>query len=300
MPKSSLLLLLLFTLLVPGTVNAQSPLEVYVVNYPLAYFAERIGGEHVHVVFPAPAEIDPAFWVPNDAVVKAYQNADLIVLNGAGYAKWLQQVSLPMLRTIDSSRQFRHNLIETTSTVTHSHGPGGKHSHTGTAFTTWLDFSQAALQAESIYRALVRKDPANQERYLENFSALENDLLKLDQRMSAACTKGHGVPLLGSHPIYQYLARRYQLDIEMMMWEPNEDPGAQEWQKLASLLQTYRAQSMLWEDVPRAESSRQLAELEVDSLVFSPCFARPREGDFLSVMNSNVEAIEKLFGTASE
>ena len=29
--------------------------------------------------------------------------------------------------------------------------PGGDHSHSGTAFTTWLDFSQAAQQAEAIY-----------------------------------------------------------------------------------------------------------------------------------------------------
>lgn len=300
MTKVCTLLLLLFLSLAPGTVSAQSPLEIYVVNYPLAYFAERIGGDHVHVVFPAPAEIDPAFWVPNEAVVKAYQNADLIVLNGAGYAKWLQHVSLPMLRTIDSSRQFREDLIESKSTVTHSHGPGGEHSHTGTAFTTWLDFSQAAMQAESIYRALARKDPANKKRYLENFSALESDLLELDRRMSAACSKGNGIPLLGSHPIYQYLARRYQLDIKMVMWEPDEDPGVKEWQKLTLLLQTHRAKSMLWEDVPHAESSRHLAELEVQSLVYSPCFARPREGDFLSVMNSNVDALERLFDKASE
>ena len=31
------------------------PLSVFVVNYPLQYFAERIGGEHVEVVFPAPS-----------------------------------------------------------------------------------------------------------------------------------------------------------------------------------------------------------------------------------------------------
>ena len=34
--------------------DSAGPLTVYVVNYPLQYFAERIGGEHVEVVFPAP------------------------------------------------------------------------------------------------------------------------------------------------------------------------------------------------------------------------------------------------------
>ena len=39
---------------------AAEKLTVYVVNYPLQYFAERIGGGHVKVVFPAPfAPITP-------------------------------------------------------------------------------------------------------------------------------------------------------------------------------------------------------------------------------------------------
>jgi hypothetical protein len=44
---------------------AAGPLNVYVVNYPLKYFAERIGGEHVKVEFPAPADVDPAYWNPD-------------------------------------------------------------------------------------------------------------------------------------------------------------------------------------------------------------------------------------------
>ncbi len=63
-------------------------LSVYVVNYPLKYFAERIGGDLVEVQFPAPADEDPAFWKPAAEVVTAYQQADVILLNGAGYAKW--------------------------------------------------------------------------------------------------------------------------------------------------------------------------------------------------------------------
>ncbi|WP_136797484.1 metal ABC transporter substrate-binding protein [Desulfosediminicola ganghwensis] len=300
MAKACTLLLFLFSVLLPVAGYAESRLQVYVVNYPLAYFAERIGGANVEVVFPAPAGIDPAFWLPDKATISGYQNADLIIINGAGYAKWLDNVSLPMLRTIDSSRQFRDKLIETESTVTHSHGPGGEHSHTGIAFTTWLDFFQAVMQAESVYQAFVRKDPANTAEYAANFGSLKEDLQELDRRMTAACAKSDGVPLLGSHPVYQYLARRYELNLEMVMWEPGEEPGAGEWQKLEQLLAHHPAKAMLWEDTPLAESGQRLAELGVESLVFCPCFARPVEGDFLSVMSSNVANIEWSFGVAAE
>ena len=40
-------------LMLASQVAAAERLSVYTVNYPLAYFAERIGGNHVEVVFPA-------------------------------------------------------------------------------------------------------------------------------------------------------------------------------------------------------------------------------------------------------
>ena len=66
---------------------AGEQLTACVVNYPLQYFAERIGGEHINVVFPAPADVDPAYWMPDTPTITAYQQADLILLNGARYAK---------------------------------------------------------------------------------------------------------------------------------------------------------------------------------------------------------------------
>ena len=60
------------------------PLEIITVNYPLAYFAERILGDHGSVSFPAPADVDPAYWSPAPEIISEYQQADLVLLNGAG------------------------------------------------------------------------------------------------------------------------------------------------------------------------------------------------------------------------
>ena len=56
-----------------------APLIVYTVNYPLRYFAERIGGRLVDVRFPAPSHLDPALWIPDVETVSAYQGADLFL-----------------------------------------------------------------------------------------------------------------------------------------------------------------------------------------------------------------------------
>jgi zinc transport system substrate-binding protein len=66
---------------------AAERLVVYAVNYPLQYFAQRIAGDYAEVVLPVPTGVDPAFWQPDAAGIGGFQRADVILLNGAGYAK---------------------------------------------------------------------------------------------------------------------------------------------------------------------------------------------------------------------
>lgn len=287
-------LLVIFACCVSGYAFAGDRLEVYTVNYPLTYFAERIGGEHVQVVFPAPEGVDPASWTPDQETIRKYQKADLILLNGAGYEKWTKKVSLPITRTIDTSKSFKKDLIHFDTSVTHSHGPEGDHSHSGTAFTTWLDFSQAARQAEAIYKAFARKAPSYTSDFEKNFESLHSDLLELDRRMTALGNKSDGAPLLASHPIYQYMARRYNLNLEMVMWEPNADPGMHEWNHLQRLHSSHPAKYMIWEGEPLVQSKKKLAGFKINSVVFSPCFSVPEKGDFLSVMKANIGNLEAL------
>ena len=61
----------------PSTAQSKKP-TVFVVNYPLAYFARRIGGDSVDVVFPVPDELDPAHWNPDGEAIAAFQSADLV------------------------------------------------------------------------------------------------------------------------------------------------------------------------------------------------------------------------------
>ena len=268
---------------------------VYVVNYPLQYFTERIGAEHVQVVFPAPADEDPAFWKPDANAIAAFQAADLIIINGATYAKWLKTASLPKAKMVDASEGFKANYIEIKDTVTHSHGPGGEHSHAGTAFTTWLDFRQAAQQAQAITAALSRLLPEQQSVFEQRYAELEQALLALDQRLEAIVAKQRTQPLVASHPVYQYLARRYGLNLQSVLWEPEVMPDDEQWQALQSILKTHEAKWMLWEGDPLQASVDKLQTLGVKSLVFDPCGNVPEQGDFLSVMKQNVENLQPAF-----
>jgi zinc transport system substrate-binding protein len=129
---------------------------------------------------------DPDFWMPDAKMIGKYQRADLILLNGANYAKWTDKVSLPLLKTVDTSSAFSTEYILTAKAITHSHGVGGNHNHAGTAFTTWLDFIQAVQQAEAIKNALIDKRPSSRDHFGSNFLVLKQELLALDGELITA------------------------------------------------------------------------------------------------------------------
>jgi len=135
----------------PGVSDGR--LSVFTVSFPLADFARRIGRDLVEVSFPAPPAVDPAYWSPTPDIIVEYQGADIIVLNGAGYAGWVRHASLPRRALVDSSAGFADALITAHDDVTHHHGPEGEHSHASLAFTTWLDPRLAIEQAGAIAEA---------------------------------------------------------------------------------------------------------------------------------------------------
>ena len=282
-------------LLTASIAYSQEKLSVYAVNYPLQYFAQRIAGEQAEVTLPVPAAIDPAFWQPDVAAIANFQQANIILLNGAGYAKWVNRVSLPRRKLVGTSAGFRDRYIHTEGDVTHSHGREGDHSHAGTAFTTWLDFTLAVEQARAVAGALSRQRPGSRDVFEHNLALLEKDLLDLDRRVQEIVATDPDKLLLASHPVYQYFKRRYGLNLQSVMWEPEAMPDTAQWSAVARLLMEHPVRWMVWEGKPAPESVTRLRRMDIDSLVFDPCGNRPGAGDFLSVMQQNIANLRQAY-----
>jgi len=270
-------------------------LRVAVVHYPLAYFAEQIGGDAVEVVFPVPPNVDPAFWEPAPEDVALFQETDLILRNGAGYAGWTRTASLPVSRVIDTGAAFAERLIDQEGLITHSHGPEGDHAHGATAFTTWLDPELATLQAAAVRDALSARRPEQAEAFQARFTALEADLAALDARLAAAVAAAPERAVIFSHPVYDYLTRRYDIRGASLHWEPDSAPSADQWLEIEELAATHEARWLVWEGEPLPASVAGLRERGIESVVFDPCGNRPDEGDLGTVMAANAAALEQVF-----
>lgn len=266
--------------------------DIYVVNEPLRYMAERlVESTWASVVFPISGDVaDPAFWEPDADQITAYQQADLILLNGADYAGWIQAVSLPVSRVVNTSLGFKNQWILEEDGPTHQHGPEGGHSHAGWAFTTWLDFGLAQQQAQAIYEALRQRWPEHESALTQNLVTLTADLQVLDAEMKSLRQQFGNTPVLGSHPVYQYLARAYELRLHSLHWEPDVTPDDPSWQALDAYLKDKPTQWMLWEDTPNAEIQQRLEDRQIQWTVFRPQGGKPSQGDFLSVMRDNIDS----------
>jgi putative ABC transport system permease protein len=268
--------------------------RVAVVNYPLWYFTTRIGGGHFEIVFPIPRQEDPAFWKPDAQAIRQYQQAGLILLNGADYEKWRLTSVLPLAKQAVTSASFADRYMTNGEVITHSHGKEGLHSHGLMDFNTWMDPRQARLQAQSIRDELVRLEPAATKEFDANLRSLEKDLDDLDADLARASAPLGGAPLLGSHPVYHYAARRYGWNLRSVHWEPDEMPSDEEWRKFEKLYAEHPGKIMIWEEDPLPAVAERLRKMGIEPIAFETCASAPEKGNYLTAMKSNAARLAAI------
>lgn len=267
---------------------------IFVSNYPLQYFTQRIAGPLAEVEFPAKDAGDPAYWEPVAEDIAAMQQADLIILNGASYEQWLKNVSLPPSKTFDCTAGLKERLIIEEETVTHSHGAEGEHTHAGTTFTTWMDLALAADQARAIRDKLIAQWPENRSQFESQFAALEKDLLAIDAELQSMTAQSSGITVIFSHPVYQYFQRRYGVKGHSMHWEPGEVPSEAMLEELRHELEHQPTEWMIWEGQPLPETVEKLMSMGIGCAVIDPAGNIPVEGDFLTTWRGNAEAFRQV------
>ncbi|MBW2394656.1 MAG: zinc ABC transporter substrate-binding protein [Deltaproteobacteria bacterium] len=194
---------------------------------------------------------------------------------------------------MDTTAHVRDRLLMQQAAL-HQHGPEGEHSHRSWAGTTWLDPRLAAAQTEALAAALIQRRPASEDAFRANLAVLLSELETLDEELAQTAEALGDTPILYSHPVYDYLQARYELNGRSLVWEPGEAPTERQWRDLREILQEHPAPWMLWEADPLPETAERLAALGIESRVYAPLANRPEEGDWLGVMRANREALSAL------
>lgn len=261
-------------------------LNVYAVNYPLQFFTETIAGTAVTAVFPAPVGENPAEWLPDIDTVIAYQQADLVVLNGSGYAKWLRRYSLPLATRVDTTAAISDRLLPLQGKK-HTHGPGGEHVHEVMAGGTWLDPQLAMAQAEAIHARLVKEVPSATTDFDAGLHELRKVLDDLDSRFAAAFSALKSRKLCFSTGDYAYLNAHYELEGSYVpLAEANVAQAVR-------LLREANCEQLFTQSGTDTALTGSLAEAGIDWQVFDTGAAKPAAGNYVDVMEANLDRLRK-------
>lgn len=258
--------------------------------FPTTWMVRRLAAEHVDVELPVEADADPIFWKPTPEGLRTFQTADLVVVNGADFERWVGTVSLPSRRVVDTAAGFDDQFIRFRSGVAHSHGPSGEHVHEGIDGHTWLAPSLAKQQAAAVADALAELVPAAAESIRSRLPELEAELDALATEI-AAIEQPEGTYFYASHPAYNYLAREAGWRVVNLDLDPESMPSDEEFAAIAAQLENQSATLLLWESEPLPEiAARVQDELGLTSVVFSPSemVDAPLEADYVALQRENL------------
>ena len=271
--------------------------QVITTSWPVDWLVERIAGDAVDRRNILPIGEDPQSWRPQAELIATLQDADLIVTNGAGYESWIATATLPLTRLVSSANDL--DLISMVG-PTHSHGRAGVHSHSGTDPHTWSDPLLLLEQARQVHRALERLDPDRGRLYAERLAVLEEELRELHRAYERALSGLQDRPLAANHPAYNYLARRYDLDLESFDFDSQTVPTQDQLSSFGTWFSEQETAALLWEAEP-AVAVRQAFPASLRHVWIDP-LEQPRQGgeyDYLRQAHANVERYRALLARPS-
>ena len=218
---TTLVIFLMFLLGMSGCSSTQPTLEpshdkvkVFVSLLPQAYFAEKVGGDHVQVDVLIPPGADPHTYEPTPQQMKDLAEADLYLAIGTIEFEelWMGRIRgvNPAMPVFDTSRGVE--LIA-----------GDPH--------IWLSPTRAKVQAQNIYTALSEIDAANQEDYQQNLQSFQVEMDQLHQDIIKQFKNIKHKEFMVFHPAWKYFCVDYGLE-EIAIEQDGKEPTAQEMARL--------------------------------------------------------------------
>jgi zinc transport system substrate-binding protein len=272
--------LLLAGLIYTKATNNKSDNKLTVVGsfYPLAHFAQQVGGDKVNVVNITPAGSEPHDFEPSPRDLAAIQSAGLFLFNGLGLDSWATKIKTNLqnsgLTAIDMSK-----VVDTVDNDPHF----------------WLNPVQAKQEVQAIVNGLTNVDVANTELYRSNADAYIAQLDQLDSDYRTGLANCRTREVVTSHAAFGYLAREYGLTAHAIAGlSPEAEPSAQQLSELATLVRERNIGYIFFETLASPKLAETLAnEVGAQTLVFNPLEGLTNqeiaEGKtYISVMRENL------------
>ena len=263
--------------------------------YPIQYLAQAIGGEHVAVTSVTPTNVEPHDFELSPKDVTAL-SASSLVLYVSGFQPSLDdaltQVSGPTVVDLAGSVDLVHH-----DGVEEEHEDGATEAATEAAAALdphfWLDPVRMQAAAKAVEAALAQADPAHADDYAANLDTLNATLTDLNTSYSTGLGHCERTTFVTSHAAFGYLADRYSLtQASISGVDPESEPSPAELAEVKKVVESTGTTTIFTEELVSPETAQAVAaETGAQTRVLSPIESAPEDGDYASVMRTNLEEL---------
>lgn len=211
--------------------DASDKIKVAASFYPLAHFAEQVGGDKVDITKIIPGNAEPHEYEPTAKDMVKIQTSRVFIFNGAGLEPWAERI-LGDLKKKD---------ILTLQMADHFALLGDKR---GAKYDPhiWLAPLFAIKEVEMIRDIFIKADPANGNYYRSNCAIYTGKLLLLNERYDRGLKSCKNRDIVVSHNAFGYLAERYGFEVHAITGlSPEEEPSPR---RMAEIVRTARVKNI--------------------------------------------------------
>jgi zinc transport system substrate-binding protein len=177
--------------------------------YPLYEFASRIVGDRAEVSSLVPAGIEPHDWEPTAEDISRGHLADVLVINGAGFERWADDMKAKVIA--DTSEGIEFDYKEEEEPGDEDHGHGGAAVVVGVNPHIWLDPMLAKHQIAKIHNVMARSELANADYYNQNADRFSAELDSLDAFIRSELANCDKSDFIAFHDAFTHFSERYGL-----------------------------------------------------------------------------------------
>lgn len=276
-----------------STNTASDTVNVVASFYPMADFAQKIGGDHVKVTNLVPAGTEPHEWEPSPSDVKKIQASNVFIYNGADMEGWVDDT----LESIDTSKTTvckTSDGIELRTAAEEDESAGEHDPH------VWLSPKNAKAELKNIEQALIKADPDNKADYQANYRKYAEKFDGLDEQYKNELSKVKGRSIVVSHEAYGYLCDEFGLtQMPITGMDAEGEPDAKTMTQIVQFIKDNNVKTVFGEDLV----SQKVAKTIADETGAECVQLNPVEGltdkqlkageDYLSVMKDNLKKLVK-------
>lgn len=263
-----------------GPATASSRASVVASFYPLAWAAQRVGGDRVDVTNLTPAGAEPHDLELTPDQIDEVLDAKVVVELGRGFQPAVEQ----------AAEQRDGPTVQLLPR-------GTKDPH------VWLDPVRMATIVRTVQRELTKADPQGRARFARNAARVVGELDALDARYRQGLAHCQRNVIVTAHEAFGHLADRYGLRQEGVAGlSPDAEPDARRISQLTDLVKRDGVTTVFTEELlsPRIASTlAREAGVRTDTL-------NPLEGltdgevrrgdDYVSVMDANLGKLRRALG----